>query len=190
MHTWSGAVINVKPLDKPDLESTVDPHFKKHGFSWIPLYIVQNLSAASFLTIKTLIQSLSSTDVAFNEFLIISNKNIGFLLKSYNEFSGQYHIFELRSLFGTFESLKFIEFSMQAVVGNSNSKYFRSNASSFQITFSVRYEKTLQSRKQQAKICIFHTVIRLWRWLISFKYIKLSKNNFSWFSNPFWKVWI
>ena len=46
---------------------------------------------------------------------------------------------------------------MQAVVENSNSKYFRSNASSFQIILGVRYEKTLQSRKQQAKIATFFT---------------------------------
>ena len=62
------------------------------------------------------IQSLSLTNTAFKEFLIISHKNIGFLLKFYQEFSEQYRIFELRSLFATFESLKSVEFPMRAVV--------------------------------------------------------------------------
>ena len=55
-----------------------------------------------------------------------------------------------------------------------------------QITFRVLHEKTLQSKERQRYI--FHTVISLWRWVISFEYIKLSKNNFFSFSKPFWKV--
>ena len=42
--------------------------------------------------------------------------------------------FMLRSLFGAFKSLKSAEFLVHAVVGNSNSKHFHSNAPSFQIT--------------------------------------------------------
>ena len=75
-----------------------------------------NVSVPSFLTMKTQIQSLSLTNTAFKEFLIISHKNIGFLLKFYQEFSEQYRIFELQSLFATFESLKSVEFPMRAVV--------------------------------------------------------------------------
>ena len=63
---------------------------------------------------KTLIQNLGLTNTVFNEFLIRSNKNIGFLLKFYHGFSEHYHILELRSLFATFESLKSVEFPMQA----------------------------------------------------------------------------
>ena len=44
-------------------------------------YIEQNFSVPSFLTMKTLIQNLDLTNTAFNKFLIISNKNIGFLHK-------------------------------------------------------------------------------------------------------------
>ena len=41
--------------------------------------------------------------------------------KSYKAgFSKQYHIFELRSLFATFESLKSVQFPMHVVVRNSN----------------------------------------------------------------------
>ena len=65
---------------------------------------------------ETLIQNLGLTNTAFNEFLIIANKSIGFLLTFYHGFSEQYHIFELRSLFTIFESLKSAEFLMRAVV--------------------------------------------------------------------------
>ena len=64
---------------------------------------------------KTLIQSLGLTNTAFNVFFIISNKNIGFLLQFYHGSSKQYHIFELRSLFATFKSVKLVEFPMHAV---------------------------------------------------------------------------
>ena len=57
-----------------------------------------------------------------------------------------------------------------------------------QTTFNVLDEKTLQSKKQKTKIdTFFYTVISLWRWLISFEYIKLLKNNFFSSSNPFEK---
>ena len=82
---------------------------------------------------KTLIQNLGLTNTAFNEFLIISNKNIGFLLKFYHGLSEQYHIYELQSLCATFESLKSVEFSMHTVVRYSNSKRFDWDVSSFQI---------------------------------------------------------
>ena len=60
---------------------------------------------------KTLIQNLGLTNTAFNEFRIISNKNIGFLLKVYHGSSKQDDIFELRSLFATFESLEICRIS-------------------------------------------------------------------------------
>ena len=44
----------------------------------------------------------------------------------------QYHIFDLRSLLATFESLNLIQFLKLAVVRNSNSEYFHSNALSLQ----------------------------------------------------------
>ena len=74
-----------------------------------------NASLPSFLNTKTQIQSLNLTNTAFKEFLVISHKNIGFLLKFYQEFSEQYRIFELRSLFATFESLKSVEFPMHTI---------------------------------------------------------------------------
>ena len=52
---------------------------------------------------RALIENLGLTNIAFNEFLIISNKNIGFLLKFYYGFSEQCHIFELQDLFATSE---------------------------------------------------------------------------------------
>ena len=69
-----------------------------------------NLSVPSFLTMKTLIMNLGLTNTAFTEFLMISNlrigfisnKSIGFLIKFNHAFSEQYHIFELPSLFATF----------------------------------------------------------------------------------------
>ena len=90
-------------------------------------------NVVSFLAMKTLIQNLALKNTSFNDFLI-SNKNIGFLLKFRHGFREQYHIFELRSLFATFVSPKSVEFPMHAVVRNSNSKHFHSNASSFQTT--------------------------------------------------------
>ena len=79
-------------------------------------------------------QNLGLINAAFNEFLIISNRNIGFLLKFSPGFREQYYVFEFQNLFATFESLKSVEFPMHAVVQNSNSKSFLSNVSSFQIT--------------------------------------------------------
>ena len=63
-------------------------------------------------------------NTTFNEFLIISYKDIGFILKFYHGFSDQHYIFKLRSLFATFESLKSVEFPLHTVVRNSNSKHF------------------------------------------------------------------
>ena len=102
----------------------VDPRFNEYGFKRISLYIEQNLSVPSFLTRKTLIQNLGLTNIAFNEYLVIWNKNIGFHLKFYGRFSEQNHIFDLRSLFATFESLKSVKFPMHALVRNSNSNTF------------------------------------------------------------------
>ena len=48
----------------------------------------------SFLAMKTLIKNLGLTNTAFNEFLVISNKNIGPFIKFYGGYSEQYHIFE------------------------------------------------------------------------------------------------
>lgn len=138
------------------------------------LVISNKISRSLHFWLWKLIQNLGLANTAFNEFLIISNKYIGFLLKFYHGFSEQYHIFELRSLFATFESLTSVEFPMYAVVRNSNSKHFHPNASSFQNCslfeeqlaiylrshlgkFSVLYEKTLQSKKQQKKIDTFFT---------------------------------
>ena len=50
-----------------------------------------------------------------NEFLITSNKNIGFLVKLYHGFSEHYRIFECKSLFAIFESLKFVKFLMHTI---------------------------------------------------------------------------
>ena len=47
------------------------------------------------------------------------------------------------------------------------------------------YEKTLESRKQQSKIDNIFT--RLLRWVISFESIKVSKNNLSSLSDPFFE---
>ena len=105
----------------------VDPRFNEYGFKRIPRYTGQNLPVPSFLTMKTLMQNLVLTNTAFDEYLVISNKNIGFLLKFYHRFSEQNHILELRSLFATFESLKSVEFPIHAVVRNSDSKHFHSN---------------------------------------------------------------
>ena len=73
---------------------------------------------------ETLIQNIGLTNTTFNKFLILSNKNIGFLLKLYYRFSEQYYILELQSLFATFESLKSVKLLMHAVVRNSNLKRF------------------------------------------------------------------
>ena len=66
---------------------TVDPGFNKHDLYRILRYIEQNLSVPLFLTTKSLIQNLSLTNTPFNKFLIISNKNIGFLIKFYPVFT-------------------------------------------------------------------------------------------------------
>ena len=84
------------------LNYTVDPRFSEHGFQWIPLYIKQNLPLLSFFIIKTLIQNLGLMSTAFNKFLIILDKNVGFLLKFSHWFSQHYHISKLRSLFAIF----------------------------------------------------------------------------------------
>ena len=73
---------------------------------------------------ETLIQNIGLTNTTFNKFPILSNKNIGFLLKLYYRFSEQYYILELQSLFATFESLKSVKLLMHAVVRNSNLKRF------------------------------------------------------------------
>ena len=73
---------------------------------------------------ETLIQNIGLTNTTFNKFLILSNKNIGFLLKLYYRFSEQYYILELQSLFATFESLKSVKLLMHAVVQNPNLKRF------------------------------------------------------------------
>ena len=92
---------------------------------------------------KILITNLGLTNTTFNEYLMILNWSIGFyieqisisfLLQFYYGFSEQYHIFELPSLFATFKLMKFVKFLMYAVVQNSYSKHFDSNALPFQIT--------------------------------------------------------
>ena len=85
----------------------------------------------SFWTMKIHLQNPGLNNTTFSEFLIKSN-NISFHLKFYH--GKQYHIFELWSLFATFESLKSVEFLMHAVGRNWNSKHFYTNAPSFQIT--------------------------------------------------------
>ena len=85
--------------------NTLDHRFNGH-------VILTNFS----LYRKTLIQNFDLTNTALNEFLIISNKNVGFLIKFYHGFSERYHTFELRSLFPTFESLKSVEIPIYAVV--------------------------------------------------------------------------
>ena len=100
------------------------------------------------------------TNMVFNVFLPISNKisqslifayenshakprfiNTAlneFLIKFYHGFNKHSYIFELQSLFETLESLKSVEFPMHAVVRNSNSKHFYSNASSFKIIWNSK----------------------------------------------------
>ena len=73
---------------------------------------------------ETLIQNIGLTNTTFNRFLILSNKNIGFLLKFYYRFSEQYYILELQSLFTTFKSLKSVKLLMHAVIQNPNLKRF------------------------------------------------------------------
>ena len=75
--------------------NTVDPRFNEYRFKRIPRYIKQNLLIPSFLAMKTLIQNLGLANTFFNKFLIISNKNICFLLKFYHGFSKQYHTLSL-----------------------------------------------------------------------------------------------
>ena len=125
----------------------VDPRFNEYGFKRISLYIEQNLSVPSFLTRKTLIQNLGLTNIAFNEYLVIWNKNIGFHLKFYGRFSEQNHIFDLRSLFATFESLKSVKFPMHALVRNSNSKHFHSNVGDNYDSFKSLQQSDLDELK-------------------------------------------
>ena len=80
-----------------------------------------------------------------------------FVLKFYHGFSEKYHIFEHRTLFATFESLKSVEFGIHVIFRNSNLKHFHSDPSLrfklhcsynvVQVTFSIPFEKTLQSKK-------------------------------------------
>ena len=108
------------------------------------LVILNKFSLVLHFWLQKLIQIPNGlTKTIFNNFLIL-NKNLGFLLKFHRGFREQY-IFELQSLFATFESMETVEFVE------------------------------------------FHFVISLWRRVISFEYIKLSENNFS-FPNTFWKV--
>ena len=76
-------------------------------------------------------QNLGLTHTATNKFLIILNKSIDLLLKFCHGFSKQYHIFELQSLFTTFESLISVEFLIYAVVHISSLNYFHINGLSF-----------------------------------------------------------
>ena len=91
------------------------------------LYRTKSLSP-SFLPMKTPIKNLGFINTPLNEFLI----------KFYHGFNKHSYIFELQSLFATFESLKSVEFPMHAVVRNSNSKHFYSNASSFKIIWNSK----------------------------------------------------
>ena len=80
-----------------------------------------------------LMQYLGLVNITFNKFLIKLKKSINLLCKFSYWFSGQYRIFKLRSLFAYFEPQKSVEFSLQPVVQNLNSKHLDSNAPSFQI---------------------------------------------------------
>ena len=86
-------------------------------------------------------QDLGLMNNAFNDFFIKLNKNIVCLLKFYH---GNH-----------WNHLKSVESLMHAVVRNLNSKHVHLNESWFrldcsyivvQITFSIFYEKTLQSK--------------------------------------------
>ena len=77
--------------------------------------VISKKISPSFLTIKSPIQNLGLTNTAFDKFLFMPNKNIGFLLKFYLGFSKQYHIFKSENLFATFESLRSVEFPMQTI---------------------------------------------------------------------------
>ena len=124
-------------------------------FLTIPRYIEQNLSVPSFLTMKTLILSFNLTNTAFNEFLIILNKNIGFLFKFYHGLSELNHIFEFRSLFATAESLKSVEFPIHAVVRNSNSKHFHSMPNHFKLCLVQLQLHTVKNGKFEKEVIAF-----------------------------------
>ena len=96
--------------------NTLDHRFNGHVILTNFSLYRKNHSVPWFLTMKTLIQNFDLTNTALNEFLIMSNKNVGFLIKFYHGFSERYHTFELRSLFPTFESLKSVEIPIYAVV--------------------------------------------------------------------------
>ena len=104
----------------------MDRRFNEHGFLQIYRHIEQAVLVISFLTMKTLIQNLGLTNTTFNKFLIISNKNIGFLFRFCHKYSKQNHIFELWSLILTLEPLRSVNFSDACVVWNSNSKELHS----------------------------------------------------------------
>ena len=101
-------------------------------------YIEQNLSVPSIFSMKTLTQNHGLRNTAFIEFLTISNKHIGFLLKFYHGFSQKYHIFELWSSSAIIESLKSVKFPMHEVARNSNSKHFYSHVLLFQTTLCLQ----------------------------------------------------
>ena len=82
----------------------------------IVILIQQMLCIEQILDYANADTKLWFKNTPFNEFLIISNKNNGFLNRFYIGFSEQYHTFELQILFVSFESLKAIEFLMHAVV--------------------------------------------------------------------------
>ena len=73
---------------------------------------------------KTLIQNFYRKSTAFNEFLNISNKHIGFFLKIYHGFNKQYHNLEVRSLFAIVESLKSVGISDTCICSKFKFKSF------------------------------------------------------------------
>ena len=60
------------------------------------LVILNKISWSLHCWLCKLIKNLGLLNTAFNEFLIISNKNISFLLKFYHGFSKQYHILSFK----------------------------------------------------------------------------------------------
>ena len=126
---------------------------------------------------KTLTQNLDLINTSFNEFLTILNRNIGFLLKFYHEFSEKYHIFDIQSLFAITEITEICRISDVCISSKFEFKTFlfkrcfklHCSYNIVQNTFSVLYEKILRSKKHQTKIYIFHTVISLWRSVIFVK---------------------
>ena len=117
---------------------------------------------------ETLIQNIGLTNTTFNRFLILSNKNIGFLLKFYYRFSEQYYILELQSLFTTFKSLKSVKLLMHAVVQNPNLKRFLWNSSRC-------------TRRQWWPIQIAP---------IRSRWVEFTQSNIgSWWNNRWWYFW-